>query len=216
MMKLVLLLILSSSTLGFVADSVDGPVADSVDGPVADPRTQFRQRRLRTEPQDHETDHSDPFICVPGTQGPKCSYRGICREDGLTCHCDKGFATFDSVDGNQCNYEQKGPFGIWLLEFFFGPYTGAGYFQAGRIGLGVGQLMLFWGGIIFMCVMACCAGVFAKGNSVKYGLGDILGCVGGCFIVCWILGILVWWIYALVTFAQGSVADGNGVSIPSP
>jgi len=142
-----------------------------------------------------------------------CNYNGRCNDEKTECVCDKGYITFESSDGTQCNYQQKNTLTAFLLEFFLGAEAGAGYFYIGQTGMAVGQLLLFWVGLVPLCLILCCGVVSSE--KLDSGCVGITFAVFGClYVVGWFVGILAWWIYALVTIGQGSVHDGNGAPIP--
>lgn len=142
-----------------------------------------------------------------------CSYHGRCNDEKTECICDKGYITFKSSDGKQCNYKQKSTLVAFLLEFFLGAEAGAGYLYLGQNGLGVGQLILFWLGIIPVCFIMCC-GLLASDRRNGDTCAMILAALGCLYMLGLGIGIIAWWIYALVTIAQGNVVDGNGAPIP--
>lgn len=138
-----------------------------------------------------------------------CNYNGNCNDAKTACICTNGYITFISTDGTECNYKQKNPILAFCLELFLGIPAGAGYFYIGQIGLAVGQLILFWVGIVFVCLIACC-GVFTKGG------GDtvIVIVFAAMYLCLFIGGVFAWWVYALVIIGQGYALDGNGAAVP--
>lgn len=131
-----------------------------------------------------------------------CNYRGFCDDTKTYCICNTGYITFRSTDGTQCNYQQASTVAAFLLEFFLGSMSGAGYFYLGKIGLAVGQLVLF---LVSIC---CCGGgyYYVKGDGSK-GYAS-----GGCGLLS--LGIFIWWLYAVIVIGLGHVTDKNGAPIP--
>lgn len=140
-----------------------------------------------------------------------CNYHGICDDTDTHCVCNSGYITFESKDFTECNYQQKNTLIAFLLEFFLG-YAACGYFYLGQINLAVGQLIFNFVGLIPICIFACC-GVFALVKECE-GCGIFLYSLSICYVLGWTCGTFIWWVYALVVIAQGSILDGNGATIP--
>jgi len=139
-----------------------------------------------------------------------CNYNGVCTKE-KTCRCNDGYITFPEDNESGCNYKQKNTLTAFLLQFFLGGFSGAGYFYLDVIPYGVGELFLFWGFFFCICIFACCLIASVKNGNDDNTCLSILVSLFGCL---WIIGILVWWIYSLVTIANGSQLDGNGAPIP--
>jgi len=160
---------------------------------------------------DHKVLASDltatSFTCTPGPNSAQCDYHGTCKVDGTGCMCDSEYATHNS-DIIQCNYKRKSTLLVFLLQFFLGIPTGVGYFILGLNGLGAGQLVLFWLGLIPVCVLGC---AMAGGGGGSGGAAGI--CLSTCYILCWLVGILAWEIYFLVMIGTGKQEDSNNVPL---
>ena len=152
------------------------------------------------------------FNCTPGPESAECDYSGTCTTDGSSCICDSGHITFESDGSVQCNYKQKSSLAAFLLQFFLGVEGGAGYFYLGKTVLGVGQLLLFWLGLIPVCLIMC--GVMGSSASGSDGVAACCGCLGVLYTICWVCGTLAWQIYALVQIGTGNELDGNGAPTP--
>lgn len=128
-----------------------------------------------------------------------CSGRGQCVPSSSDCFCDDGYVTHPPDAVPQCNYKQTSRLAPFLVSLFVGPYTGAGYFMIGQTGLGVGQLLLFWGGLF-----------------VGFLLGLIFGKEWDCAVFVFNLfvsfGVIAFFIASLVQIAQG-MDDGDGVPL---
>lgn len=135
------------------------------------------------------------FVCS-GTTCPN----GMCDTTGR-CFCNDKYTTFEPPAGVQCNYKQKSRYGALLLEFFVGMETGAGYFYLGYTDLGVGQLVLFFPTMIFICIMFCCC---AAAKTEKLAL------FGGVFTCAWFLGSFAWWLFAVIQMGRGEIMESNG------
>jgi hypothetical protein len=136
-----------------------------------------------------------------------CSYRGRCDISQTKCICDDGYITFGKTD-KECNYKQKETLVAFLLEFFLGLESGAGYFYLGQTDMGIGQLVLFWLGFIPFCFIVCCS--IGSSDTNKGGVGI---CCAYLYAFALIFAIIGWWIAALVTIGTGKVTDGNGAPI---
>lgn len=124
-----------------------------------------------------------------------CSSHGNCNYFGTACICDSKYVTHDASPGVYCNYAQKDRALPFAIEFVFGWETGAGYFIMGYDGYGAGQLVLFWGSIIFLC--------FALGtNAWPVVVISVIGLVAS----------FGWWIASVVIIGTGSLKDQNGVT----
>jgi hypothetical protein len=160
----------------------------------------YLQRRLlqNTSVEALETTHS----CTDAN----CSYRGRCNDMQTYCICNDGYITFGVTD-KQCNYKQKETLIAFLLEFFLGVPGGAGYFYLGQTYMGVGQLLLFWVGLIPLCLLTCCLVAGSEGGAVA-GM-----CCAYLYIFLWGIATSGWWIAALVTIGTGKITDGHGAPI---
>ena len=147
---------------------------------------------------------SNQFNCTVGVASPQCNYHGTCVADGKSCICNEGYVTFKS-DSIQCNYEQKDTVTAFLLAFFVGVEGGAGYFYLGNIGMGIGQLLLFWIGMIPQCFS-----IFIIQGKYK----EFFAIMSVCYTCLWSGAVIAWWITSLVMIATGSQHDGNGAPIP--
>jgi len=149
------------------------------------------------------------FTCKPFQSGYECSYHGVCHEDGRRCICFDGYTT--SSNFFACDYKQKNSMFAFSAEIPFGFLTGAGYFILGLNSMGIGQILYFWIGLI-LCGILCVAKYIEDDNINNSGCCFLMFY---CFSFFWSIGVLVWWIYALVTISNGSLVDTNGILIPS-
>lgn len=127
------------------------------------------------------------------TDDSSCSYRGRCNVRNTGCFCDSGYATFEPEEGTQCNYHQMSRFLPFFLQFFLGEF-GVGHFVLKNNGYGVGQLLLFIFGNIFI----------QQGKKEKK---DNLVTLGGMCILAW----AGWWLESVIRIGTGYYTDGNGV-----
>jgi hypothetical protein len=137
------------------------------------------------------------------TEAYDCSYNGICTNE-KTCKCNDGYVTYPSNHVTGCNYKQKSTLVAFLLQFFLGFISGAGYFYLGQTELGLGQLFLFWGGTILSLFFACCS-CSEKSDSneeILYKCVLYMGCI-------------IWYMYSLAEIGGGITKDGNGAPIAS-
>ena len=135
-----------------------------------------------------------------------CNYHGHCI-DGV-CVCNSDWATFEATDeSGMCNYERKSQLVAFLLQLFLGKISGAGYWYVGQVGLALAETLLFWVGMIFVCIMGC----------IGQGLGGDDGAAGCmyCFYVLWVLSWGLFWLISWIMFAVDDVLDGNGVALES-
>lgn len=146
----------------------------------------------------------------------QCSYNGFCTNDKF-CHCNAGYITYPSGNTFGCNYKQKSTITAFCLQFFLGYISGAGYLYLGKIPLGIGELFLFWGGLIFICIAGGCLVVYCKKPDNKKTPDDdgTTEIVTKITTNCLMLGCFIWWIYALVVIGTGNILDGNGAPINS-
>jgi hypothetical protein len=128
-----------------------------------------------------------------------CNYNGICGENNK-CYCNDGYITFNS--NTSCNYKQKSTIIAFLLEFFFGFESGAGYFYLGLNALGIAQLVYFWGGV---CIFI---NFLSKTTDIENSL--LIS-----FIFLWLIGVFIWWLYAIIIISSGQINDSNGAPIQS-
>jgi hypothetical protein len=139
-----------------------------------------------------------------------CNYRGVCTNTNV-CQCDDGYTTFPENHSTGCNYKQKSSLTALLLQLFFWMF-GAGYFYLGVIDLAVGELFLFWGGLIFACVLGCIF-VCVKNNYEENPNYDIVSATTNLFVCLVMIGCATWWIYSMVKMGNGIQLDGNGATL---
>jgi len=144
------------------------------------------------------------------TDNSDCNYKGICTSKNV-CQCDDGYITFPQNHSTDCNYKQKSAKTALLLQLFLGLF-GAGYFYLGVIDLGLGELFLFWGGFIFVCMLGCII-VCVKNNQEQNPNYDIVSAITNLFICLVMVGSFIWWIYSMVTIGNGTQLDGNGATL---
>lgn len=125
-------------------------------------------------------------------------------EIGDICKCDPHWTTFPEDSDELCNYGQTSWVLVLCMQIFFG-YLGVADFIVGRIGIGVGKVVLS----IFPCLGGCCA--FGSVAADSDGCAICWASTGVCFIYLSALGSLVWWIVDIVFYAQNSIQDSNGV-----
>lgn len=125
-----------------------------------------------------------------------CSDHGLCYSDKSGCHCDVGYITFPTENVYpECNYAQKSQLTGFLLSLFIGPFTGAGFFYVGQVGLGVGQLIV----LLVPTFLLCC---FSKVEWIVFILKIIMQ-----------LGVNAFWIASIVLFASNKITDGNNAPL---
>lgn len=146
---------------------------------------------------------SDDFNC---TDKADCNYRGQCTETGK-CKCNDGYITFKPSKDIQCNYEQKNTVTAFCLQLFFG-YVGIGEWYLENNDIAGGQLGLFLGIFVLICI-AMCAGLKSDGDTPA--LAMLIGCI--CCLA--FVGMIIWDVYTIVIIGSGTETDGNGASIQS-
>jgi hypothetical protein len=147
----------------------------------------------------------------PNTNAVNCSNAAIdCNNHG-TCNLQAPFNCVcdDQHVGTDCSYERPK---MWkdLLSAWLGSEFGMHYFYLGFIGLGIGQLLLFWLSCCFGCGGICYNACSSTGNETTKTGHTAVGCI---FITLQILCILAWigWTIATIVFAFQGTADINGV-----
>jgi hypothetical protein len=141
-----------------------------------------------------------------------CNYNGRCDDTNTKCICNERYITFNSINGTECNYKQKRALGTLLMEVFLGLEVGGGYLWLGHYALGVGQLLLFWIGLIPLYFIIC-GGVISSENRNGDFSAAFFCCFGCLYITGWVVGVLTWWIYAMVQMGNGTILDANGAPI---
>jgi hypothetical protein len=159
------------------------------------------------------------FTCNPGPSSSGCSYHGTCTDLGNDCICDNGYITwYDSIDQNdqliKCNYHQSSTALTCILHIIFGEFTGVGYFMIGQIGMGVGQLLLFWLSICLVCCVPLCIAALSDDSSTS-DMQFKTTSVTGCFMCLWITGVIFWWIYSCIMIGLAKYTDKNGAPMPT-
>lgn len=172
--------------------------------------SKFEKRQLYTVVQKIDAN----FSC--NISDEKCSYHGICQEDGKDCICNEGYIS-SNYSENKCSYEQKSAQTAFFFEFFFGTMSGAGYFYLNLAERGIAQLTYFW----LPCVIFLCMNFISLLddsdliNESSYKCIKVYKIIFKIIIILWILGIIIWWIYALIQISSGSLSDGNNMPIIS-
>ena len=136
----------------------------------------------------------------------QCAGRGQCTNPygnatDSQCLCNDNYITFPPDHYPECNYKQDVRIGPFLLQFFFGAFTGCGAFMEGENGWGIAQVVLFWGGTIVGCILK--AILKQNDNNVVAGLIVI-------YIVALPLAIIAIDIVVLVFIGSGKFTDSNG------
>lgn len=162
------------------------------------------------------------FNCTPGVRDGACSYHGICQDQGNSCYCDKGFIDWPTLAStslnSRCNYTQENMITVFVLQVipFTSVPTAAGLFLMGQIGLAVAQFMTFWGGVVFICIVAVGCGWNlgsdkTKSEKSKESTAAGIGCCVGCI---WASAFVAMWIYTAIITSNGSLTDRNGAPVP--
>ena len=167
---------------------------------AAAPSGEYQQ--LGTHIEVRKSVDSLPFNCTD--PDIDCNANGRCATNKQKCICNNGYVTHDSNDGTQCNYKQMSRFAPFFTELFVG-FLGVGYFVLGETALGIGQLFLFIGPLILLCIFMC-LGAACGEDGVKAGAG-----AGYCLFAMCIIGGFAWWLYAVIGMGTGSITDSNGV-----
>ena len=127
-----------------------------------------------------------------------CSARGQCVSP-TQCICDDNYITFNPSGAVQCNYKQQLILEPWLLHFFFGGLTGVGCFMLNQINYAVTQVVVFWGGCVFLGVL----------------LGSGARELAICFTCMLAAVILALQVTTLVYIGTGHFTDENGAPLGS-
>lgn len=125
----------------------------------------------------------------------KCNFEGFCLSDD-TCRCRSDYATHDCPPGIECCYKRKSRVLAFLMQFFFG-FLGIGEFIIGQNVLGAVPYIIFVGCLLFL--------VF----EMKVGDGENALCARAMYSV----GMLIYWLYTVITIGNGEQNDGNGVGL---
>jgi hypothetical protein len=138
-----------------------------------------------------------------------CNYRGVCTNTNV-CQCDDGYTTFPENHSTGCNYKQKSSLTALLLQLFFWMF-GAGYFYLGVIDLALGELFLFWGGLIFIGILGCVFVCFKNRNDPHYDVK--VSVITNLFIFLIMIGSFIWGVCSMVAIGNGIQLDGNGATL---
>lgn len=119
------------------------------------------------------------------------------------CYCDNNYITWPENHYPECNYHQQTRVLPFLLEIFFGWFTGVGAFVCGQVGWGIGQVLLCWLGLLPLgivgCVQVCRDQEF-----------DCKGLAASCYMCIWITAITALEIATLVMIGDGRFKDEHG------
>ena len=137
---------------------------------------------------------NDTANCI---QSITCNGRGYCRFDDH-CDCYSGYTTFPSNNNIECNYKEKSHLTAILLQTFFG-LIGSGYFYIEQTRLGYGELALT---LTQLTVSVGCYCFVKEENELLHIV---------IFLLC--MGMISWWITAIIMISIGEQHDGNGVSL---
>lgn len=140
----------------------------------------------------------NPDVSFNCTSDADCNFRGNCMPSG-ECRCEDKYATYNNTT-LQCNYKRVNRLLPFLTEFFLGMF-GVGYFILGKVGLGVGQLLLFLSLVLSIII----------GRNAPRTLNP-LWMLPGLLSIIIFLGGFGWWLYAIITIGKGDVLDENGVA----
>lgn len=143
--------------------------------------------------------------------GPKdCNYNGDCASDNSICICNHEYITLPNNNYPQCNYHMHSQLTTFLLQFFFGIMGGGGMWSIGRTEIGLGQVLLFWIGLIGCCIISMIT--ICGCNKER---STTIDCMIGCIGICVILASIIWNIILLVAIIQNDLYDSNGAPLYS-
>ena len=134
-----------------------------------------------------------------------CSFNGICAPSGEFCVCNRRFATFQSDDNLQCNYERKSQLVALLLHIFFG--NGFAHFYIDRIGEGLALFFIVGDGTIVLMGCFACIVMYCLVNDIS------IGKCGMCLSCIWSTVAFSIYIWLIVIIAQNKLTDSNGVAL---
>lgn len=138
-----------------------------------------------------------------------CDYNGIYLDNG-NCKCDDGYETHPSNNLPQCNYKQKNRLTVFLLQLFIGEVSGAGFFYAGRVSLALGQILLFWIGLMYICCTYCAIAVCCSENESS---AQCFLCTNTFLYVLWGFAVIAFWFVGWILPISENFKDGNGVPL---
>jgi hypothetical protein len=167
---------------------------------------QFDENLFNFLKEYEETSNLKTINC---TSNAVCNYNGQCSEDRTKCICDKEYATYNSDDGTECNYERKKAWLALVLQLFFG-WSGAGYFYLELYNIAVPQLILTGVPFILMTIV-CCALCCSRGR-VEFCEGGDCGFM--CLVVVgvmWFLMFILWYLISVILIGVNHYTDGNGI-----
>lgn len=139
------------------------------------------------------------------TFSDSCSNNGVCLTSGK-CRCEDGYTTYPKNHNPQCNYKQKKRLTAFLLSFFLGAWSGAGYWYLGITDMAIAQLMVFVSFIFVICCYLCTIDD-SKANEKEESF------CSNCIEFTFSIVMLALWINALVSIASNDFTDGNGATL---
>lgn len=143
--------------------------------------------------------------------GPKdCNYNGDCASDKSICICNHEYMTLPNENYPQCNYHMHSQLTTFLLQFFFGTMSGGGMWSIGRTDIGLGQVLLFWVGLVSFCIISAIT-ICGCNKERNITIDSMIGCIG----ICVILASIIWNIVILVAIIKNDLYDGNNAPLYS-
>jgi hypothetical protein len=161
----------------------------------------------------HPTNILGEFVCVDPTVN--CAGHGVCISNGTfnyACKCDPGYTNYNCATNVQCCYKQEKRIKSFLLSFLVG-WSGAPYFVLGATGLGVGILLLCFGG----CCLATCGKLWAdtEMETCKPGCGSICASLSMILGGCGFVAAMIWWLvlWCMMAAETETIKDANNQPI---
>ena len=146
-----------------------------------------------------------------------CSGRGQCLNNSIvnlsSCLCDDEYIRWPIGNVFDCNYKQDRATVPFALHFVFGLPTGCGAFMLGENNWGISQVVIFWGGIVILCVVSCCLMATEGNTQPGRTTENCVQCSVYCAALLWGLAVFAMWISVLVLIGTGKFTDENGAPI---
>jgi hypothetical protein len=150
----------------------------------------------------------------------QCSGNGMCTDPvgftnnltNSTCYCANNYITWPAEAYPECNYAQTKRLLPFLLHLFLGPYTGVGAFMLGEVGVGVAEVVIFFFGLLPLCIYCICIEGDVDTTNPKHTCGE---CVKLVYILIWIFVITGIYIGVLVNIGTAVYTDKNNAPLGS-